>query len=400
MRQLLHVALFDLRQQVVDKSSIFFMFIMPMGFIVFFGFTMRNSPQDSVNIALPIVQGDDEFLAQAFVDQLQGESFNTEIYTPAEAASDSVELEVRWLDIPRGFSDSLVVAAKATLKFTKRPTSNVSYDAAADLNLHKAQVRFLGNLMRWELDPKLGRQGAAALSPVEKGKFLSLVNDPPTVTLETSTAGRGRPVPTGMGQSIPGMVAMFVVMTVLIAGSEAITREKAEGTLRRLATTVLSPRDIFTGKLLGLAFLGLVQAGIIIVGTEIIARTGIIPSDFSWLQSLFAVVVLLVPYTLCVAAIGLFVSGLFRTTQQAESLAWLIGMVFAGLGGCWWPLEIVPPWLRTVGHLFPTAWAMDGLHGAITFGHGLQGVITPVIVLTIYAAIFMMLGMRTMRVAD
>jgi len=32
----------------------------------------------------------------------------------------------------------------------------------------------------------------------------------------------------------------------------------------------------------------------------------------------------------------------------------------AALGGAWWSLEVVPEWMRTVGHISPVAWAMDG----------------------------------------
>jgi ABC-2 type transport system permease protein len=43
------------------------------------------------------------------------------------------------------------------------------------------------------------------------------------------------------------------------------------------------------------------------------------------------------------------------------------------LGGCWWPLEIVPDFIKVVAHLVPTAWAMDALHQLITFGGGFAG---------------------------
>jgi ABC-2 type transport system permease protein len=203
-----------------------------------------------------------------------------------------------------------------------------------------------------------------------------------------------------MGQSVPGMLAMFVVMTVLIGGSEAITKEKRLGTLRRLATTTLSRGQILGGKLGGLVLLGVVQAAILIVVTEVLGRTGVLGMDFVWGAGVLPLTPLLIAYAFCVGSIGLFISGLFRTAQQAESLSWLIGMVFAGLGGCWWPLEIVPRTLRTVGHFFPTAWAMDGLHEVITWGHGFAGVTTPTLVLLLYGALFAVLGARSMRVTD
>ena len=47
-------------------------------------------------------------------------------------------------------------------------------------------------------------------------------------------------------------------------------------------------------------------------------------------------------------------------------------MVFSALGGCWWPLEIMPRTAQIIGWFFPTYWAMKALHGVVTFGRGFE----------------------------
>ena len=59
-------------------------------------------------------------------------------------------------------------------------------------------------------------------------------------------------------------------------------------------------------------------------------------------------------------ALSLFMSSVFRSPEQAFSLAPLIGIAAGMLGGLMWPLSIVPVWMRQAGHALPTAWAMDG----------------------------------------
>jgi ABC-type multidrug transport system permease subunit len=397
MKALLHLALFDLRLQVVDRASIFFMFLMPMGFILFFGAVFRDRSPQAVRVSLPVVNADRGFLSAAFVDQLRGESFDVELH---RQSLDSLDLDTRYLAIPAAFGDSVLAAHSTKLQFVKRASSNLTYDAAAELKLMQAQVRFIGNLVRWNPPTQWGEHGELGIEDAQKGRFLALVNETSNLTIAPRMAGKGRAVPSGMGQSIPGMLTMFVVMTVLIAGSEAITREKRDGTLRRLATTVLSPRQVILGKLIGLIWLGLAQAVIVVVATELFKQFGVIQSSFSWLPLSGPLLLLLLPYTFCIAGAGLLLSGIFRTTQQAESLAWLVGMTFAGLGGCWWPLEIVPGWLRTLGHFFPTAWAMDGLHGMISFGQGYTAVVLPALMLILFGFVFTALGVRTVRFAD
>ena len=72
-------------------------------------------------------------------------------------------------------------------------------------------------------------------------------------------------------------------------------------------------------------------------------------------------------------------------------------MVLAGLGGCWWPGEVMPQWLLTAAHVFPTAWAMDGFHALISFGRGVEGVVVPSLALLGFGALFGVLGARFLR---
>ncbi len=405
MRALVHIAVQDLRMHLAEKSSIFFLLLMPLGFVFFF--SMINGSGDEiteVTVALPVVDRDGGFLAKAFVEQLRGENFRVEVYSPEEA--DTTVFGTRFVEIAEGFTDTILAGGQAKVLLTRRASSNMSYDLAAEVRLHEAQVRFLGNLIRWAgaadsvAVEEAVEESDRTLDSAEKGRFLALVAEPSTVTVASEFAGRGRPVPSGMGQSIPGVMVMFVVMTVLIGGSEALTKEKQLGTLQRLATAPLRRLEILAGKTLGLTLLGLTQAAVLIVATELLVRTKLISMDFLWTPHLLGLVPLLVCYCLCAAALGVFLSGLFRTTQQAEGLAWLIGMVLSGIGGAWWPLEIMPHSMRVLGNFLPTAWAMKGLHGLITFGLGPTAVIVPCIALLAMAALFWALGSRTLRVAE
>ena len=45
-----------------------------------------------------------------------------------------------------------------------------------------------------------------------------------------------------------------------------------------------------------------------------------------------------------------------------------VAVLLAPLGGCWWPIEVTPPWMQHAALLLPTGWAMDGLHKLISYG--------------------------------
>ena len=405
MKHLWLVAVQDLRLHLAERSNIFFLFLMPLGFVFFFALVNSGgSDPSAVRVSLPVVDRDGDFLAQAFAEQLRGENFDVPLYSAA--AADTLEFGTRYVTVPDSFTRKVLAGEETEVAIRARATSDASYDFAAQVRLHQAQVRFLGNLVRWA---GVGDSTAAGpeglndpdrLDAAQKGRFLAMVAEPSAVRVESSFAGTGRPVPSGTKQSVPGVLVMFVVMTVLIGGSEALTREKQSGTLRRLVTTPLSASQVLAGKTLGLTLLGLVQVAILIVATDALAAFGVGDMDFRWAPILVGVAPTLVAYCVCVAALGLMLSGFLSTPQQAESLAWLFGMGLSALGGAWWPLEIMPGPMQTVGQFFPTSWAMQGLHTVITYGQGVAGTLLPVAVLLGMAAVFWAVGSRTMRVVE
>lgn len=396
MRRVLHLALHDTRLFVLARESLFFMFAMPVLFMLFFASVFGRGGPQPILVALPVVNDDAGWLGSAFVRQLEGEHFEVKILTAA--AADSAQ-PPRLVRVPADFTARILAGEQVSLRVEKAARSDAEFDLAADVRLNRAQVGFLGNLIRWDGERAAGGAAEIVISPEARERLLALIAEPARVTVKSGVAGRGRPVPSGAGQSIPGMLAMFVVMTTLIGGAESLTREKHAGTLARLATTPFSRGEILGGKLLHLTLVAIIQALVLMAAGEAIGRFHVFGISFSWGADWPSVVLLLLPYGFAVGCLTLFVSGLFRTTQQAESLGWLAGMVMAALGGCWWPIEIMPPAVRAIAHAFPTFWAMQGLHGVITFGHGPLAVVRPAAILVLFGICFGLLGRRTMRLS-
>ena len=399
MRLIWHLAMHDSRLFLMQKENFFFMLGMPVMFMLFFSTVLGGggSGPRQIEVSLTVVNEDADFLSTAFLRQLAGESFDIEQVSAAQA--DTTEY-LRVLRIPVDFTEKVLANEQVELSFDKVSGSNVEYDAAADVLLHRAQVAFLGTLIRWHQALPDSTVSLVQLGEVEKGKLLAMVAEPALITVEDRFAGKGRPVPSGAGQSIPGMMAMFVVMTVLIGGSQSLTAEKYGGTLARLATTPYSKGQILAGKILHLTTVGFVQVVVLMAAGGVIGAVHLFGIEFSWGPNAVWVAFLMIPYAFCVACMTLFISGLFRTTQQAESLGWLVGMIVSALGGCWWPLEVMPQAARLLAHAFPTYWAMEGMHSLITFGLGPASIVGPVMVLAAVGLGFWWLGTRTMRVSS
>ena len=96
-------------------------------------------------------------------------------------------------------------------------------------------------------------------------------------------------------------------------------------------------------------------------------------------------------------AIVMLMGTVFRTQQQATSLGPWIGVGIGMLGGCMWPLEIVPPFMKTLAKLSPASWAMDAYLGLI-FDHATVSEIAPDIAMVFaFAAVIAIIGIVRLR---
>ena len=149
----------------------------------------------------------------------------------------------------------------------------------------------------------------------------------------------------------------------------------------------MSRRDVFVGKLLGRMFIAACQLVPLVLAGRFLF-------GISWGRSLPALIAVLVCYALAVGSLATLLGAVLRTPAQASAVGWIGSMVLAALGGCWWPAELMPSWMRTAAHALPTAWAMDAFHALITFGQGFEGIIQPCIALLLFTAAFTALGAR------
>lgn len=197
--------------------------------------------------------------------------------------------------------------------------------------------------------------------------------------------------PTGQGgfrQSIPGIGTMYVMFAVLPA-AVALMLERKQWTFQRTLTLPVTRAQFLGGKLLARFLYGMIQYGILFVfGAFLGVRYGNDP---------IALLLTMILFVFCMTAITLALTTLLRSAAQADSIALLITLTLAPLGGAWWSLDIVPGWMRTFGHLSPVAWAMDSYTSLIFFGGTLLDVLPYLGVLLLIGLVAFGFGMWRLR---
>jgi ABC-2 type transport system permease protein len=96
---------------------------------------------------------------------------------------------------------------------------------------------------------------------------------------------------------------------------------------------------------------------------------------------------LVVLFAAVATGVGLLVGATVDDPDQAQAVGVPIAIALGMLGGCMWPLEIVPPVMRTIGHLTPQAWAMDGWIALVFDGDGVGAIVPQLAVLAAFAIV-------------
>ncbi len=88
------------------------------------------------------------------------------------------------------------------------------------------------------------------------------------------------------------------------------------------------------------------------------------------------------------ASLGLLISAISRKEDQVIVLCLIVMFVFSAMGGAWFPLEVTGKAFNAIGHLLPSAWAMDGFQNIIVRGLGFDSVLLPAGLLLAYTLAF------------
>jgi ABC-2 type transport system permease protein len=391
-RQIRTLAGNDLRLTLRDRASLVWMLLLPL--VLMWMFAAMNAGGGPQKISLAVDDRDGGWLAKAVVKELSGERIELTGLPSGPAAGSARGGQgaapaqpppARTLVIPAGFTANVLAGRQQTLRLEKASGASEEFSLAAEAHVVRAVVRIVGRLAEAGPPPAGDSQGLAT-----QRFFAATAARPPLVSVSVATAAGGHPVPAGFAQSVPGILTMTVLMMTLIYGAVFLTLEKRQGMIRRQTTLPLPAGALFAGKLAGRLLIAGTQAVLLLLAGRLLF-------GLSLGSSPAGLALLLGAYLLAVAAMSTFLGAILSSPEQASAVGWVSSMALAALGGCWWPSEVMPRWLWSAAHVLPTAWAMEGFHALISFGHGVEAAVVPAAVLLGFAVLFAVLGSRLLR---
>jgi len=189
---------------------------------------------------------------------------------------------------------------------------------------------------------------------------------------------------------VPGILVLLVTMIGAFLTSMNIVREKEIGTIEQLNVTPIHKYQFILGKLAPFWVLGLFVFGF---GLAI----GKLLYDIPLEGNLFLLFAFSGIYLFTVMGIGLFVSTVTNTQQQAMFISWFFLVVFILMSGLFTAIENMPLWAQRITYFNPVRYFMEVVRMVLLKGAGFNEVKVHFLIMTVFSTIIISLAVWRYR---
>ena len=313
------------------------------------------------NVDLFIVDGDASPASRELIGKFRGSPF----FTIAGSAYDFGEAEKALIDdrahqvlqIPAGFEKDLVTEKAAKLQIT---TNAINGSAASLMN-------------------------AYALSIIRDYNINIIVNTlgikSPPDPIKISRAFWYNPELNYLTYMVPGILVLLVTVISAFLTAMNIVREKEIGTIEQINVTPIRKYQFILGKLIPFWIIAMFELAFGLT----LARLAF---DIPMLGSIGLIFLVASVYLLVTLGLGLLISTLTNTQQQAMFLTFFFTMIFILMSGLFTPVESMPEWAQLLDKINPLAYFIEVMRMVLLKGSVFNDVMKHFFSLLLLAVIF------------
>lgn len=166
---------------------------------------------------------------------------------------------------------------------------------------------------------------------------------------------------------VPGLLVLLVTLVGGFLSSMNVVREKEMGTIEQINVTPIRKHHFIIGKLLPFWILGLMVFTIGLIFAKLIFKVPIVGS--LWLIYAFTGI-----YLLAILGLGLFISTITDTQQQAMFISWFFLVIFILMSGLFTAIENMPVWAQKITLFNPLRYFMEVVRMVLLKGSGFRDV--------------------------
>ena len=186
---------------------------------------------------------------------------------------------------------------------------------------------------------------------------------------------------------IPGLMGTILLQLTVTLTAASIVRERERGTIEQLIITPLRSWELMVGKItpyIFLAFFDMLE--VLVIGTLVFH----VPIN----GNLGLLLLMSALFLATGLGIGLFISTVAKTQQEAQVLGMLIQLPSMFLAGFLFPIAAMPSFLQGVSYLIPLRYFLIIVRGIMLKGAGIEAFSGDVLALAIFCVVIVVLAVR------
>jgi ABC-2 type transport system permease protein len=403
LKHVWYISLKNLRLFVTDRTAVIMFILFPFLFIVMFNLLFSNAGGSDPRVTLHLATQEASGLSSQIIQSLETKDESTlpagspvivwdKDYAQAQADVEGNKID-GFLGFPSDFTQNVMsgndarlnIVAQSQATNTRMALNGLADSIASAINSHRIELHTVVAVMTQQGSSQQAIQ--LAMAGITQRQMNAAANTT-LITSRVENVGAVKPFNTS-SFVVPGYLVMFVFFAAAIASIDII-QERRNHTLERLLASSVKKESILGGIYLGAVFRGLVQIAIF-------WSVGILALHVDLGFAPWAVIVLSLLMVLMSAAFSVMLATLVKTERSASALAVLCSLLLAPLGGCWWPLFIVPNWMQFLAKFTPHGWANDGFNNLMIFGAKGSDVVWAMVALAGFAIVFILVAVARFK---
>jgi ABC-2 type transport system permease protein len=361
--RLLSIVRKELIQITRDPRTLALVFIMPVVQLLLLGYAATT---DVRNIPLAVFDQDKSPASRSLLDAYRAaDYFRVEYDVNSEADLNALigrGAARAGMIVPPGYGDQIVAGRTAQVAFV----IDGSDPTVAQTALAAATLIGQAKSTRLTLERLTARGQAGGLAP----------------PIEVRTQVWYNPDLVSAYYMIPALIGIIMQFLTVILTATAIVRERERGTIEQLIVTPIRAWELMVGKLAPYVVIAFVNTVVILVAGVLLFG---VPINGS-VPLLLALSALFLATTL---GIGLFISTIANTQQEAMITALFFSLPSIFLSGFFFPLAAMPAVLQWISYAIPLRYFLIIVRGIVLKGVGLESLWPEVIALSIFALVIM-----------
>jgi ABC-2 type transport system permease protein len=341
-----------------DRATVFQIFMIPVVQLL----VLANAATfDVKRVAMLVVDEDRTTVSRGLIQRFEaGKQFRVVRYESSDAEVDHALLDrevTAVLHIPRRFEEDLVRRGRAPVQLVL----NAEEGATAGI------VQSYANAILTSYAAELDRTLPTARNAVSARRV---------APLDLRTRRWYNPTRNYKHWMVPALMVSLTTIIGLLLTAQNITRENELGTLEQLNVTPMTKSQFIAGKLIPFWILSMV---IFSIGLVI----GWLVFDIPMRGNLLLVYLAAAVYLIVVLGLGLWISTITRTQQQAMFIAFFVILIFLLMSGLFTPVDSMPRWAQRAAEANPVKHFVSIMRAVLMRGAGLETVGWPIVGLAV-----------------